>query len=283
MSVAVTGASIDAISFHYDLGSNFYRLWLDESMTYSAALYELGDDLASAQRRKLDFHLDNIDVENARSILDIGCGWGGLLARALERRPGLRVEGLTLSVDQAAYARTLGLPHANFLVRSWRDHKPAELYDGIVSIGAFEHFAGQGLSAEERIAAYRDFFRTCRDWLKPGGALSLQTIAFDRLDERWMSSFIKESIFPESMLPRPSEILAACDGLLSAELLCNHAGDYARTCREWSMRLAAQYERAVALVGAQKVDDYDLYLKMSASAFAQRGLMLLRLRLRNYQ
>ncbi|MCA6358258.1 MAG: class I SAM-dependent methyltransferase [Phenylobacterium sp.] len=158
------GASRQAIEYHYDLGREFYGLWLDPSLTYSAAMFAPDLGLEAAQARKIDFHLDNVDITRCARLLDVGCGWGGVLTRAVERRPGLKATGLTLSPDQAAHVDARGLPGVKVRLEDWRGHAPEGRYDGIVTIGAFEHFAGPGLQSHEKIAVYREFFRTCRTW-----------------------------------------------------------------------------------------------------------------------
>ena len=104
----------EAIQFHYDVGNRFYKLWLDARMIYSCAMWPNGEydsDLESAQLRKIDFHIDQSGAAAARRVLDVGCGWGGLLARCLERNPNLeRGVGLTLSAEHHF------LPYQYFLV-----------------------------------------------------------------------------------------------------------------------------------------------------------------------
>jgi cyclopropane-fatty-acyl-phospholipid synthase len=283
MTAAATGASKEAIGFHYDLSRDFYKLWLDDGMTYSSALFEPGDDLAQAQQRKLDFHIDNVALGTDDRLLDIGCGWGGLIQRALARHPLKKAVGLTLSEDQKSHIEELADGRIEVRLEDWRNHKPEGTYKGIVSIGAMEHFAEPGLTADQRIGIYREFFNSCRHWLTPGGCLSLQTIAFDKMNEFTVSKFMTSHIFPESMCPSPHELLKAADGILSLELMHNHADHYARTCRIWSENIESCYDEAALMVGESKVDDYLRYLKMSASSFSKRGLMLLRLRLRSYR
>src|SRR5688572_25683389 len=94
------GASRSAIRHHYDLSNDFYALWLDPSMTYSSALWSDGDSLASAQRRKLDFHIEGARAPGAARVLDVGCGWGGLLQRAVDDWGVGHAVGLTLSQAQ---------------------------------------------------------------------------------------------------------------------------------------------------------------------------------------
>ena len=152
------GASAEAIRAHYDAGNDFYCLWLDETMTYSAAMWRDERDtssLADAQRRKIAWHLRHSEANRVDSLLDIGCGWGGLLRaastmRAEDAPPLVRATGLTLSEAQVDFARQTveqdgpgdAIPPQGVDIRleSWVDHEPIEPYGAIVSIGAFEHF-----------------------------------------------------------------------------------------------------------------------------------------------
>src|SRR5690606_30080004 len=129
-----------------------------------------------------------------------GCGWGSTMQRLVECHRVGRVTGLTLSRDQAAWIESRRSPRVRCRLRSWREHEPAEPYDAIVSIGAFEHFVRRGLPRHRKVEAYRHFFSRCRAWLRPGGAMSLQTIAYGTLRPGQISPFITADVFPESDL-----------------------------------------------------------------------------------
>lgn len=277
---AASGATKESIGFHYDIGREFYRLWLDDNMIYSAALYDSNDNLESAQIRKIDWHIDRSEISPHGRLLDIGCGWGGTMIRAQERHRSILCTGLTLSQDQFEFVQQLDEPTISSIISDWREYEPIEKFNSIISIGAFEHFSATGYSRSQKIRTYRDFFVKCRNWLYSGSCLSLQTIAFDRLDERTMSNFIKTQIFPDSVLPHTDEIFEASRGVFSVEELVNHAPHYARTCREWTRRVEECYDSCVAQIGKERTEEYLQYLKISASAFSQKGLMLLRIKLR---
>jgi cyclopropane-fatty-acyl-phospholipid synthase len=274
-----------AIRHHYDVGNDFYELWLDSSLAYSCALRESADDtLETAQERKLRFHLDAVHVGaaagGARRVLDIGCGWGGLLERAV-RGPGVRdAVGLTLSDEQADFIRLRGLPNVEVRTESWVEYEPEDRFDGIVSIGAFEHFARPDDSAAEKIRTYREFFTRCRGWLNDDGMLSLQTIAYLNMSRDGASSFIQQEIFPNADLPTLAEITAAAEGVFEVQSVSNGRLDYAWTCEEWARRLRAHRAEAVDLVGGDVVARYERYLKLSAVGFRMGKITLLRLVLR---
>jgi cyclopropane-fatty-acyl-phospholipid synthase len=281
---SATGASPAAIAFHYDIGSAFYALWLGRELTYSCALFadddDDDDDLESAQRRKIDHHAHEASAVGATHVLDVGCGWGSTMRRLVSEHGVARVTGLTLSLDQARCIAALDEPRIEARLESWREHEPSGPYDAIVSIGAFEHFVGRDLSRVQKVAAYREFFDRCHGWLRPGCALSLQTIAYGTLDPAQISAFITSEIFPESDLPALGEIVDAAHGRFEIVRLRNDRMDYARTCREWAQRLATQHAAASAMVGADRVRHYERFLKMSAAGFESGGLVLLRITLR---
>lgn len=278
-NTVAAGASRAAIAFHYDLGRAFYALWLGRELTYSAALFADGDDLERAQERKIDHHARESGAVGARHVLDVGCGWGSTMRRLVERHGVARVTGLTLSPDQARTIAAHDDPRLEVRLESWREHEPDAPYDAIVSIGAFEHFVGRGLTTAAKIDAYRDFFARSRRWLRAGGALSLQTIAYGTLAPEQVSAFITSDVFPESDLPALGEIVAAAHGLFEITRVRNDRMDYARTCREWAHRLATQHDAAARIVGMERTRRYERFLRMSAAGFETGALLLLRLTL----
>jgi cyclopropane-fatty-acyl-phospholipid synthase len=277
------GASTAAIRDHYDVSNEFYALWLDQTMTYSCALWEgpAGDDLHTAQLRKLD-HLAAAAHAAGGRVLDVGCGWGGMAARLLERHGAAHVTGLTLSAAQAAHVRARADERCTVLVENWAEHEPLRPYDAIVSVGAFEHFADFGLPRAVRIDGYRRFFERCARWLPAGGRLVLQTntkgsnVSLDRRTTRDMI-FVIDRIFRESELPWPSEILEASERLFDVLSAVNHAEHYTRTCAAWLANLRARRAEAERLVGEQVVADYLRYLEIGCYVFERRHLGLHRI------
>jgi cyclopropane-fatty-acyl-phospholipid synthase len=273
------GASKAAIAHHYDVGNDFMRLWLDPSMTYSCALWSDGDDLARAQLRKLDYMLDHAGVTDGGRVLDVGCGWGSLLRRAVGRGVASSV-GLTLSEAQRDWIEGWESPSIEVHLQGWSTYESDEPFDAIVSIGAFEHFAQPGLARSERVASYRRFFEHCHGLLRPGGRLSLQTIAkggvpVDRQSMRDVMRIVE--MFPESDPPHPADVVAAAEGHFEIASVRNDRLDYARTCRAWLQALSARHEEAAAIGGERIVAIYLRYLEACIRHFQRGHLVLLRI------
>ncbi|CAN5861791.1 cyclopropane-fatty-acyl-phospholipid synthase family protein [soil metagenome] len=219
------------IHAHYDLGNEFYRLWLDPSMTYSSALYDGADStpLEAAQTAKYERILEQIGAKQGDSILEIGCGWGGFAETAARR--GMRVTGVTISKEQLDYARErldrAGLgDRVDFQFRDYRDIEGS--YDHIVSIEMVE-------AVGER--HWPDYFATLKRHVAPGGSALVQAIviADDMFDGyRRRPDFIQTYVFPGGMLLSPASLREQCRmaGLKVAELY-SFGLDYARTLEIW--------------------------------------------------
>jgi cyclopropane-fatty-acyl-phospholipid synthase len=276
------GASPASIQHHYDLSNDFFALWLDESMTYSCALWQRDDEpFEVAQARKLDYIIEAARLPQRARVLDIGCGWGSMMRRLIEHHGVSRVVGLTLSSAQAQANLKWMDGRYEVRVENWIDHHSSQPYDGIVSIGAFEHFARFGLPRVDRIAAYRAFFVHCADLLVPRGCLGFQTIykgGNKRMSKETVRDmkFVIDRIFPQSELPWMAEIMEASQGVFELSYARSDPEHYARTCKRWHDNLSACREKAELKVGSSVVEDYLRYLRASASAFADGHLGLLR-------
>ena len=189
------------ISYHYDLGNDFYRLWLDDTMTYSSALFSTGQEsLETAQRQKYASMIDEMGARAGDHVLEIGCGWGGFAEYAAGER-GLKVTGLTISKEQHDYAQEriarAGLEDkVEIKLQDYRDERG--VYDGIASIEMFE-------AVGEKY--WPTYFNTVRERLKPGKSATLQIITLQ--DHRFEAyrkgvDFIQKYIFPGGMLPGSS-------------------------------------------------------------------------------
>jgi cyclopropane-fatty-acyl-phospholipid synthase len=270
------GASPDAIMAHYDTGNEFFRLWIGPELIYSCALFEDGDDLAAAQLRKLDHHIEAAGAAGASRVLEIGCGWGALMRRLVTRFGVKRVVGLTLSPSQARWINENPTPGVEVRIEDWRDHQSEQPYDAVISVAAFEAFVHRGMAPADKLQAYREFFDFCYRMLADEGRLSIQTIAYVK-PSTYVPALITDKIFPESELPLIWEPIAAAEEKFELLALRNDSDHYYRTLRIWDNNLAACHDQARALVGEATVKDFRQYLRNSASGFKRGHICLLRM------
>jgi cyclopropane-fatty-acyl-phospholipid synthase len=221
------------IAAHYDLGNNFFKEWLDAGMNYSSALYRGDETLEQAQRQKLDRIAELLELGGGERILEIGCGWGALAER-LVGRYGASVCGITLSVEQLAYAKTrlheaIADGRADFRLLDYRD--VAGRFERIVSVEMIE-------AVGERY--WPNYFAKLRECLVPGGTALLQAITIDEnrfLQYRKRPDFIQRHVFPGGMLPTPGIIEREAEQAGLNLVAHEPFGDsYARTLQEWRSR-----------------------------------------------
>jgi cyclopropane-fatty-acyl-phospholipid synthase len=254
------------ISYHYDLGNDFYSIWLDETMTYSSAYFKTGQEsLEKAQIQKYESMVDQMGAQPGDHVLEIGCGWGGFAEYAAGTR-GLKVTGLTISREQHDYAvariAKAGLSdRVEIKLQDYRDETGR--YDGIASIEMFEA-VGQKY--------WPVYFETLRKCLKPGRNATLQIITVE--DRRWDVyrrgvDFIQKFIFPGGMLPSPQVLRAEVERAgLSVARSVEFGESYSQTLRRWHEVFNARWDE-VALLG---FDDrfrrmWNFYLTSCAATF----------------
>jgi cyclopropane-fatty-acyl-phospholipid synthase len=233
------------IAAHYDLGNEFYRLWLDPTMTYSAALFaEPGETLEAAQERKYARMAEIAGLRPEHEVLEIGCGWGGCCVWAA-RKIGCWVTAVTISQRQYDYAKeriaVAGLSErVEVRLQDYRDLRGQ--YDRIVSIEMLE-------AVGERY--WPVFFETLRARLTPGGRAALQVITIDDAAfpaYRDRADFVQRYVFPGGMLPSPPALRAAVGGAgLTWERGSDHGADYARTLADWHWRFEQAWPEIAAL------------------------------------
>jgi cyclopropane-fatty-acyl-phospholipid synthase len=283
MTMTNRGASAAAIQSHYDLGNTFFEQWLDKEMMYSSAIFAEGEGqeaLDEAQRRKLDAMAQWAGVRPGHRVLDIGCGWGGLLRRLVARHGVSHATGLSLSAAQNEWIHRAPDPRIDARVESWTEHVPSEPYDAIVSIEAIEAFAKPGLTRAERVDIYRLLFERCHNWLVPGGRIALQVIAYGNSGSEELAPFISKEIFPESDLPSLDELVEAADRRFEVRELVNDREGYVRTLRAWMFRLRASREAVAAVVGEASVCRFESYLRLCCYIFASGNCNLFRIAMR---
>lgn len=261
-----------AISYHYDVSNEFYKLWLDQRMVYSCAYFQSPDDsLDQAQEQKLDHICRKLRLKQGQRLLDIGCGWGGLVIYAAENY-GVHAEGITLSEPQAETAseriRERGLEdRCRVLLKDYRELGDHEGYDVLASVGMVEHVGEANLPR---------YFRQALDLLRPGGAFLNHGITRRATDSpESKGSFSDTYVFPDGELTPISTRLRAAEQqgfeILDVESLREH---YAMTLRHWVRRLEVNHQRALEHVSEPTYRVWRLFMSGSAHAFSVGRLNL---------
>jgi cyclopropane-fatty-acyl-phospholipid synthase len=273
-----------AIRFHYDVGNDFYALWLDARMVYSCAYYrQPSDSIDEAQRAKLDLICRKLRLRAGDRLLDVGCGWGALIIHAVLHYD-VSALGITLSDAQATLAReriaAAGLEQrCRVEIRDYRALPPDAQFDRIASVGMIEHVGADHLDA---------YFTALHRALAPGGLLLNHGIV--SLKEArpagpltWLESrlwrrdaFIHQYVFPDGKLTAFQAVIAAAEAAgfetRDVESLREH---YALTLREWVARLLQHQDRATALTSERIFRIWRLYMTASAHAFARGRINVL--------
>ena len=259
------------IHAHYDIGNAFYSLWLDPSMTYSSACFKNQDtSLIEAQEAKYQRIINSINVKPGDNILEVGCGWGGLMEAASKQ--GLHIDCLTISKEQATYAqdrakriKSCDSGEVNILIQDYRDHE--KQYDGIASIEMFEAVG------EKYWATYFEMIQRC---LKPGKRACIQTIVIaDNLFDKYRrsSDFIQQYVFPGGMLPSITKFKEAAQSKgLIVEDVYQFGQDYQKTLCLWHQK----FNHHLQEIKQQGFDEkfirlWNLYLMYCAAGFAEKS------------
>lgn len=258
------------IGYHYDLGNDFYGLWLDDSMTYSSALFSADEALETAQQAKYAAICDGIGVKQGDNLLEIGCGWGGFAEYAAKMR-GAKVRGLTISKAQYDYAQQrmfeAGLnDRVEIVMQDYRDERGK--FDGIASIEMFE-------AVGERY--WPVYFDTVRDRLNASGKATLQIITME--DGLWETyrrnvDFIQKYIFPGGMLPSPAALeKAIADSGLKVAGSIEFGQSYSKTLRLWNAAFQARWPEVSGLGFDDRFKRmWEFYLTSCAAGFKSRSI-----------
>ncbi len=256
----------DAIQHHYDVSNEFYRMILGPTMVYSCAYFASPDDsLEEAQTRKLDVVCQKLRLQEGERMLDIGCGWGSLMIHAAANY-GVRVVGVTLSEEQAAFARQrvidAGLAdRCEVRIQDYREVTDGP-YDKVVSVGMFEHVGSSQLDA---------YMEQVTKLTSPDGLALHHGICRRHTEEEVPDTFIQRYVFPDGELHYVSKVIATAESagqeLRDLESLREH---YALTLRHWVANLERNREAAIAEVGTERERVWRLYMTASALAF-ERG------------
>lgn len=250
------------IKSHYDIGNDFYKLWLDDTMSYSCAYFKTSSDtLYEAQINKIEHTLKKLDLKPNEKLLDIGCGWGWLSIIAAQKY-GVKVVGITISEEQCKKAqervKELKLEdRVEIRLQNYQDLEFEDYFDKVVSVGMFEHVGKENLGL---------YFMKAKQVLKPGGSMLLHSILamFEGKTNAWIDKYI----FPGGYLPSLREVVSAMSEwdfhLLLAESLRIH---YAKTLDMWSNNFNQILPQVRKKYDEEFIRMWDLYLRSCASAF----------------
>jgi cyclopropane-fatty-acyl-phospholipid synthase len=267
------GSNAAQVQSHYDLSNEFFALWQDTKQVYSCAYFERDDmTLDDAQLAKIDLSLGKLGLQPGMTLLDVGCGWGAAMMRAIEKYD-VNVIGLTLSHNQKAHIEQLfeGDKRAEVRLSSWDEFN--EPVDRIVSIGAFEHFG---------FAKYQDFFHKTYKLMPDDGVMLLHTIVVPNAEEfrqrrlqitmsrlRFVK-FLLDEIFPGGRLPIIEQVeQQATDAGFRVTRVQRLRPHYARTLDTWAANLEAKQDEAIAVTSREVYDRYMRYLTGCADLFRE--------------
>ncbi|MGE5281678.1 MAG: class I SAM-dependent methyltransferase, partial [Chloroflexota bacterium] len=252
-----------AVRHHYDVSNEFFSLFLDESMTYSCAIFSRGaETLEQAQEEKLETVARKLALKEGDRVLDVGCGWGSFPLWAATRH-GATVVGITLSPPQAERARRQAeeagvADRVDIRVMDYRD-LAGERFDAIASIGMVEHVGAVQID---------EYARTLAGLLEPGGRLLNHGIARLRHTDPDAGPFSERYVFPDAEPLHLSRVLLALE---RAGFVTRHVeefgADYAETLRHWARRLDENLEEATRLAGPERIRVWRLYLRMARRGF----------------
>jgi cyclopropane-fatty-acyl-phospholipid synthase len=250
---------------HYDTGNRLFKIMLDKGLNYSCGYWHNACDLDEAQIGKLDLICRKIGLEQGMTVLDIGCGWGGFAKYAAETY-GVKVKGITVSKEQAGYAReqSKGL---DVTIELTDYHDLNEQFDRIVSIGMFEHVGWKN---------YKTFMEVVHRCLKDDGMFLLHTIAGNtpaKGTDPWIGTYI----FPNSMLPSASQIFQAAEGLFILEDLHSLGRYYDQTLMAWYDNFTRNWDRLKDQYDMRFFRMWRYYLLSCAASFRSRRNQLLQI------
>ncbi len=282
------------IELTYDISNEFFRLWLDERMHYTSAVFDAQHrTLEEAQRNKNRILADFARVTTGTSVLDIGCGWGATLEYLVRERHVTRAHGLTLSRAQHDEITARRLPGVETWCVDYKDFAPSEPYDALLSIEMVDHLVAPEQQREGlAVTIYREYFNRVAGWVKEDGWFGFQAILRDRVPRRREQledlKFTADVIFPGGLNPRLEELVAACGQSWEIMQLVTRREDYGMTTAEWLQRfrrnekdiMASGWGGRVMRNGETVWKNYERYLTTCVNAFANHWSSLVQMQLR---
>jgi cyclopropane-fatty-acyl-phospholipid synthase len=284
----------EEVEIGYDVANDFFRLWLDERMHYSCAVFdERHTTLEQAQSNKSRILADFAEVTPDTLVLDIGCGWGANLEYLTRERMVKRAHGITLSRAQRDEIARRGLAGVQIWGADYRDFMPPQQYDALISIEMVDHLVSPQQQREGlAVAIYRHYFDRVAQWIKPGGSFGFQAILRDRVPRHRKDledlQFTADVIFPGGLNPRLEELVAACGQSWEIVELVTRRENYGKTVAEWHKRFQANrtvimdkgWGRQLMSNGDSIWNNYERYLSTCVRAFENHWSSDVQMRLR---
>lgn len=275
----------EQIDLSYSVSNDFFKLWLDENMHYTSAVFaNEGMTLEEAQENKARILYEFAEVDASKSLLDIGCGWGSMLDYAVRR--GVRAaDGITLSVEQLEWAKQRNLPNTRFILCDYQLYEPEQPYDALVSIEMIDHLCSPAQAREGRaVELYRAYFNKLAEWVKPGSCFGFQAILRNRIPRTRQDlldlQFTADVIFPGGLNPRLEELVQAVNPNWEIEQLQTLRVNYGKTTGEWLRRMRLHEAYIRERWGSQLFDDYERYLDTCVRGFANHWSSDVQMKLR---
>ncbi len=267
------GSSKADVEVSYDVSNEFFRLWLDERMNYTSAVYETWDQsLEAAQLNKLRILSEYAKVTPEKRILDIGCGWGACVEYLATTRKVKDAVGITLSSAMADEVNARKIPGVTCVAGDFRTFQPEKKFDGLISICMIDHLCSpQEARDGKAIDIYRNYFKKCWEITTPGSWFGLQTILRNRTPRRGKDLedifWVTHNIFPGGLNPRLEEIIQAVNPYWEVVTVNTRREHYGKTTGEWLRRLELNQKTIVAQWGEKLFADYKRYLETCVTAF----------------
>jgi cyclopropane-fatty-acyl-phospholipid synthase len=269
------GSSKTEVEVSYDVSNDFFRLWLDERMNYTCAVFESEhQSLEAAQLNKLAILSDFAKVTPDKAVCDIGCGWGACLEYLSTARSVKRAVGVTLSSSQAEEVNARKIPNVQCVESDFMKWDTDEKFDSLISICMMDHLCSPQQAREGKaVDIYRDYFKKCWEITNPGAQFGLQTILRNKTprDRKDLEDiyFCTHVIFPGGLNPRLEDIIQAVNPYWEVITVKQRRRDYQRTTGEWLRRMRDHESTIREKWGDQVFDDYDRYLSTCVRAFDQ--------------
>ncbi|QQR89301.1 MAG: class I SAM-dependent methyltransferase [Myxococcales bacterium] len=276
------------IEVGYDISNDFFKLWLDEQMHYTSGSYLTGNEtLEQAQIQKCKILYDYAEMNPEKLVLDIGCGWGANLEYHVMRGTK-RAHGITLSTEQLNELKSRKMPGVEAYLCDYKDYAPKEKYDALQSIEMIDHLcspaqANKGMAVD----LYREYFRKCAQWVKPGSYFGFQAILRNRVPRSRKDledlAFTDDVIFPGGLNPRLEELICAVNPYWEIVELRTQRESYGKTTGEWLARMKSHEKLIREKWGDQLFDDYERYLDTCVRAFDNHWSSDVQMKLRHIQ